>query len=301
MMIGAVDEWRKWALFTVPDGSEWTDGPIALLGDAAHAMLPFAAQGAAMAIEDAAVLAKCLGEIRRRRRPGHPGRDATLRAAAPLAGGANPARGAERGADLSPHRPRGLCARPCDQGDGRQTPAGATGLDLRLAGVRRPRDLLPHSLRSVEPRHRTAWANACLWYLQAARVLPPAQCRARAVAVSWHLLRRQPSSASLVWPRTRCSRCDKRIRPPRDRRRRCRPSPSGPAIPRRGWRGSCVRPPIACSCTIHIWRDRRRPEAMLSPISAQPASPKPATSRTIAAAARNNGSEQEMRTIMRPS
>jgi salicylate hydroxylase len=61
MMIGAVDDWRKWALFTVPDG-EWTGGAIALLGDAAHAMLPFAAQGAGMAIEDAAVLAKCLGE-----------------------------------------------------------------------------------------------------------------------------------------------------------------------------------------------------------------------------------------------
>jgi salicylate hydroxylase len=62
MMIGAVDGWRKWALFTVPDNGEWTRGPIALLGDAAHAMLPFAAQGAGMAIEDAAVLAKCLGE-----------------------------------------------------------------------------------------------------------------------------------------------------------------------------------------------------------------------------------------------
>ena len=62
MLIGAVDEWRKWALFTVPDGGEWTEGATALLGDAAHAMLPFAAQGAAMAIEDAAVLAKCLGE-----------------------------------------------------------------------------------------------------------------------------------------------------------------------------------------------------------------------------------------------
>jgi salicylate hydroxylase len=61
MMIGAVDEWRKWALFTLPEGGEWTEGPIALLGDAAHAMLPFAAQGAGMAIEDAAVLAKCLG------------------------------------------------------------------------------------------------------------------------------------------------------------------------------------------------------------------------------------------------
>jgi salicylate hydroxylase len=62
MMIGAVDDWRKWALFTVPTGGEWTEGAIALLGDAAHAMLPFAAQGAGMAIEDAAVLAKCLGE-----------------------------------------------------------------------------------------------------------------------------------------------------------------------------------------------------------------------------------------------
>jgi salicylate hydroxylase len=64
MMIGAVDEWRKWALFTISGEGEWTDGAIALLGDAAHAMLPFAAQGAGMAIEDAAVLAKCLGEAR---------------------------------------------------------------------------------------------------------------------------------------------------------------------------------------------------------------------------------------------
>lgn len=62
MLLGAVDEWRRWALFTLPDLGEWTDGAIALLGDAAHAMLPFAAQGAGMAIEDAAVLAKCLSE-----------------------------------------------------------------------------------------------------------------------------------------------------------------------------------------------------------------------------------------------
>ncbi|KRR21014.1 monooxygenase [Bradyrhizobium lablabi] len=62
MLIGAVDGWRRWALFTLPDIGEWTDGAIALLGDAAHAMLPFAAQGAGMAIEDAAVLAKCLSE-----------------------------------------------------------------------------------------------------------------------------------------------------------------------------------------------------------------------------------------------
>jgi salicylate hydroxylase len=64
MMIAAVDDWRKWALFTLPDGGQWSDGAVALLGDAVHAMLPFAAQGAGMAIEDAAVLANCLGEAR---------------------------------------------------------------------------------------------------------------------------------------------------------------------------------------------------------------------------------------------
>lgn len=62
MLIGAIDEWRRWALFTVPDIGDWSEGAVALLGDAAHAMLPFAAQGAGMAIEDAAVLAKALSE-----------------------------------------------------------------------------------------------------------------------------------------------------------------------------------------------------------------------------------------------
>ncbi len=62
MMVGAVDVWTRWALFTMPNGGVWGSGATALLGDAAHAMLPFAAQGAAMAIEDAAVLAKCLSD-----------------------------------------------------------------------------------------------------------------------------------------------------------------------------------------------------------------------------------------------
>lgn len=64
LMINAVDVWRKWALFAVPEGNDWTDGAVGLLGDAAHAMLPFAAQGAGMAIEDAAVLAKVFGDVR---------------------------------------------------------------------------------------------------------------------------------------------------------------------------------------------------------------------------------------------
>ena len=62
MLIGAVDDWRKWALFTLAEGGRWHEGSVALLGDAVHGMLPFAAQGAGMAIEDAAVLAKMLGE-----------------------------------------------------------------------------------------------------------------------------------------------------------------------------------------------------------------------------------------------
>ncbi|MBC7586445.1 MAG: FAD-dependent monooxygenase [Tardiphaga sp.] len=61
-LIGAVAEWRRWPLSTLPDGGVWNAGPVALLGDAAHAMLPFAAQGAGMAIEDAAVLAQCLAD-----------------------------------------------------------------------------------------------------------------------------------------------------------------------------------------------------------------------------------------------
>lgn len=62
-MIDAVDNWRRWPLFTMPDGGVWQRGRVALLGDAAHAMLPFAAQGAGMAIEDAAVLATCMSSV----------------------------------------------------------------------------------------------------------------------------------------------------------------------------------------------------------------------------------------------
>jgi salicylate hydroxylase len=52
--------WHKWALYDLPPLDRWSDGPVTLLGDAAHATLPFLAQGAAMAIEDTAVLADCL-------------------------------------------------------------------------------------------------------------------------------------------------------------------------------------------------------------------------------------------------
>ncbi|MBM4205899.1 MAG: FAD-binding protein [Gammaproteobacteria bacterium] len=50
----------KWALFDRPPMTSWGTGRVTLLGDACHATLPFMAQGAAMAIEDAVVLAACL-------------------------------------------------------------------------------------------------------------------------------------------------------------------------------------------------------------------------------------------------
>lgn len=50
----------KWGLHVREPLERWTDGRVALLGDACHPMVPFLAQGAAMAIEDAAVLARCL-------------------------------------------------------------------------------------------------------------------------------------------------------------------------------------------------------------------------------------------------
>jgi salicylate hydroxylase len=50
----------KWALFDRPPMPRWGKGRVSLLGDACHPTLPFMAQGAAMAIEDAAVLAGCL-------------------------------------------------------------------------------------------------------------------------------------------------------------------------------------------------------------------------------------------------
>ncbi len=50
----------KWALFDRPPMPRWGEGCITLLGDACHPTLPFMAQGAVMAIEDAAVLARCV-------------------------------------------------------------------------------------------------------------------------------------------------------------------------------------------------------------------------------------------------
>ncbi len=57
VLLQALDETFLWGLFDHAPLPEWVAGRVALLGDACHPMLPFLAQGAAMALEDAWVLA----------------------------------------------------------------------------------------------------------------------------------------------------------------------------------------------------------------------------------------------------
>lgn len=59
-LVALPQRWSRWALHELAPLPEWGTGPVTLLGDAAHGMPPFLAQGAAMAIEDAAVLAHSL-------------------------------------------------------------------------------------------------------------------------------------------------------------------------------------------------------------------------------------------------
>src|SRR5690606_34155379 len=59
-VVAAPESWHKWALADREPVRRWGDGPVTLAGDAAHPMLPFMAQGAAMGIEDAHVLATSL-------------------------------------------------------------------------------------------------------------------------------------------------------------------------------------------------------------------------------------------------
>ena len=65
-LLESAGSWRCWSLFQLKPLKHWSDGRMALLGDAAHPVLPFLAQGAALAIEDAVTLAaslkSCVGD-----------------------------------------------------------------------------------------------------------------------------------------------------------------------------------------------------------------------------------------------
>jgi salicylate hydroxylase len=61
-LIASSETWMRWPLFDRPPLESWSRGRVALLGDAAHPMLPYLAQGAAQGIEDAAALAAAVTE-----------------------------------------------------------------------------------------------------------------------------------------------------------------------------------------------------------------------------------------------
>ncbi|MBV9744712.1 MAG: FAD-dependent monooxygenase, partial [Acidobacteriia bacterium] len=59
-VLAACPDCHKWAILEREPLPHWSEGRVALLGDACHPMTPYMAQGAGTAIEDAAVLARCL-------------------------------------------------------------------------------------------------------------------------------------------------------------------------------------------------------------------------------------------------
>jgi 2-polyprenyl-6-methoxyphenol hydroxylase-like FAD-dependent oxidoreductase len=64
-ILQACPEVYKWALFERDPLPRWSDGHVALLGDACHPMTPYMAQGAASALEDAAILSRLLTGLER--------------------------------------------------------------------------------------------------------------------------------------------------------------------------------------------------------------------------------------------
>jgi salicylate hydroxylase/6-hydroxynicotinate 3-monooxygenase len=59
-VLDACQRVHKWALFERDPLPFWSQGPVTLLGDACHPMMPYMAQGGASALEDAAMLVRCL-------------------------------------------------------------------------------------------------------------------------------------------------------------------------------------------------------------------------------------------------
>lgn len=60
-VLHAAGDWKRWALFDPAPLKTWSNGCGILIGDAAHPILPFLAQGGAMAIEDGYVLGRLIG------------------------------------------------------------------------------------------------------------------------------------------------------------------------------------------------------------------------------------------------
>ena len=135
-LIAAARETKRYAFYAREPVTRWVAGRVALLGDAAHPMLPFFAQGAGQAIEDGAVLAGCLA-----RALGCPGGAAALRVAARRARDARAAD--ERRAPRAPPHARRPGAARARRGARRRrtrsaTTSGSTGSTSRPSCARRP-------------------------------------------------------------------------------------------------------------------------------------------------------------------
>ena len=113
-MIDACPDVHKRPLVDRDPLERWVDGNVALLGDACHPMTPYMAQGAAMAIEDAAILSRCLDGV---------DRDGVEAALQPLRGDAQGAH-REDAAHLAPEQ-SGARASPTSTGSTATTPGSA--------------------------------------------------------------------------------------------------------------------------------------------------------------------------------
>src|SRR5262249_48994070 len=134
-LLAAPEHWQKWALYDRPPLVRWGKGAVTLVGDAAHPMLPYLAQGAAMAIEDAAVLAQRLADARheparapRPPEPRPPGARADRGAGGGGAGGVPDARLAATGLSISWADRGRFCARS------RSPPSAASGCSRATIG-----------------------------------------------------------------------------------------------------------------------------------------------------------------------
>ena len=107
-LLERVGSWRAWSLYRLSPLASWSQGPITLLGDAAHPVLPYLAQGAALAIEDAAAIAGALAAAAARPRFGL----RPIRSFAPAARDPPSAHLAAFRLDLSLARSGAHCAKP---------------------------------------------------------------------------------------------------------------------------------------------------------------------------------------------
>ena len=131
-VLAAAPEWRRWALFESEPLARLVTDRIALVGDAAHPVLPFLAQGGVMALEDAVVLAHCLARQPNDAADALKSYEAARRARVAAIAAAS----RRNGRIFHLVRPRCTRAQPRPRRRSGDAPHGQLRLGLRLAGRR---------------------------------------------------------------------------------------------------------------------------------------------------------------------